>query len=588
MFRRLASKKTFGILSVGLAPLLIRALLLPYLPMPQPRVEDEFSHLLIADTFSHGRLVNPAHPLWVHFESMHVLVRPVYAGAFPVAQGVFMAAAQRLTGIPWIGVWLSVGAMCAAICWMLHGWVPRRWALLGGVLVAARYGVLSYWMNSYYGGAVPAIGGALVLGAWARLLFCRRNAPARHAALFAAGLAILANSRPYEGLIFSLPFVVTLLIAVLRRRLPRASVLVALGLVLGATGVAMAYYFTRVTGDPLRLPYSLYRQTSSEAPHFIWQLPRQPPVYHHRVTRHFYGSWEMAAYNASRANHCLDGIWDKAKDYSRFFIGPFLAIPLLLTLPWTWSSRRTRFLILVAISFAAALAVEVWHSPHYAAPATGLAILLSLQAMRQLRLWPHGRLLTGFVIAGVIVTPLPPSDLNGEDRARVLDHLRAIPGPHLVIVRYTLRHDPGKEWVYNEAEIDNSKVVWAREMDPGSNRTLLRYFANRQPWLVEPDLSPPRLSPYDPNLPPDPAFQFVRLGVEAIEVLRHPGEVKRTVLATAAEAGVDLERLNCDQWNYYFTAATGVEPPDVSGCYVHQRTEPVSYDQWFSWLSRQR
>jgi len=444
-------------------------------------------------------------------------------------------------------------------------------------------------MNSYYGGAVPAIGGALVMGAWARLSFRgRRTAPARHAVLFAAGLAILANSRPYEGLVFSLPFVVTLLIAVLRGRLPRATVLVSVALVLVITGAAMTYYFSRVTGDPLRLPYSLYRDTSSEAPHFIWQIPRQPPVYHHRVTRHFHRYREMAAYDLARANHGLDGVWEKTKDYSRFFIGPFLVIPLLVTLPWMWRNPRTRFLLFVAALFAAALAVEVWHSPHYAAPATGLAMLLSVQALRQLRLWKQGRFLIGLVIAGVVVTPLPPPDLHGVERAQVLDRLRAMPGAHLVIVRYTLRHDPGDEWVYNDAEIDKSKVVWAREMDPGSNRTLLRYFANRQPWLVEPDLSPPRLSPYDPNSPPDPPFQFVRLGVEAIEVLRHPNEVKRTVLAKAAAAGVDLERLNCDQWNYYFTAATGVEPPDASGCSIRQRTDPVSYDHWFAWLWRQR
>jgi len=144
-----ARRKWLAIVAVGLAPLLLRALLLPWLPPPNPRVQDEFSHLLVADTFAHGRLVNPVHPMWVHFESMHILVKPVYASVFPVAQGLVMAVGQVLTRQPWTGVWLSVGFMCAALCWMLQGWVSPGWALLGGALAVARFGVFSYWMNSY-------------------------------------------------------------------------------------------------------------------------------------------------------------------------------------------------------------------------------------------------------------------------------------------------------------------------------------------------------------------------------------------------------------------------------------------------------
>jgi hypothetical protein len=55
--------------------------------------------------------------------------------------------------------------------------------------------------------------------------------------------------------------------------------------------------------------------------------------------------------------------------------------------------------------------------------------------------------------------------------------------------------------VYNAADIDHSKVVWAREMDPASNRELLRYFKVRKAWLVEPDFNPPRVSPYSTDEP---------------------------------------------------------------------------------------
>jgi hypothetical protein len=50
--------------------------------------------------------------------------------------------------------------------------------------------------------------------------------------------------------------------------------------------------------------------------------------------------------------------------------------------------------------------------------------------------------------------------------------------------------------VYNEANIDGAKIVWAREMDSGQNRKLVEYFKDRQVWLVEVNESPPALTRY--------------------------------------------------------------------------------------------
>ena len=119
---------------------------------------------------------------------------------YPPAQG-FALAVGELLGHPWIGVLLSAAAMCAAILWMLQGWLPARWALLGGALAALKFGVASYWINSYWGGAMAAIGGALVR---ARSTVLRRPSMRSEHSAWGRGRHS-RNSRPYEGLLSVFP-----------------------------------------------------------------------------------------------------------------------------------------------------------------------------------------------------------------------------------------------------------------------------------------------------------------------------------------------------------------------------------------------
>ena len=258
-----------------------------------PAVHDEFSYLLAADTFAHGRLTNPPHPMWMFFDTFHVLQHPTYASKYPPANGAAMAVGQLL-GHPWIGVLLSMGAMVMAMTWMLQGWFPPPWALLGGVLVVARLGSFTYWVDSYYNGSVAAVGAALVLGAFPRIV--RKSRP-RDAVLIGAGAVILACSRPVEGLVFCLPVAVALPLAVRSKQKSFTfRVLLPMAPMLATGRLFLAYYNIRVTGHPTLFPYVAYHRQYFNYPVFAWQKVAAPLHYSNPQFEVFFNTWQRAQY----------------------------------------------------------------------------------------------------------------------------------------------------------------------------------------------------------------------------------------------------------------------------------------------------
>jgi hypothetical protein len=511
---RLAERRGLAILSIALVTILVRVSLLGFLSVPAPRVHDEFSYLLAADTFAHGRLTNPPHPMWLFFETIHVNQQPTYMSKYPPAQGAVLALGQLL-GHPWIGVLLSAAAMCAAILWMLQGWFPPRWALLGSVLVLLRLAIFSYWINSYWGGAVAAIGGALVVGALPRIVKFQRW---RDALLLGLGAAILANSRPLEGAILCLPVALVLLGWLLRNfrsnwRRALSQLLLPLGIASLLCAAFMAYYNWRGTGNPLVFPYQVNERTYFSTPTLLWEKPRPPLHYRNAQLEAYYNLWAREYWcknRMDRLSHATRHVSLIALKLVYFFLWPELCLAFF-ALPWLLRDRRVRILIALILVCSLGFLLVPWVEAHYAAPMTAALFALVVQGLRHVRRWRQaGRpvgigLSRAVVLAAFVFAPLhhrsgtfePETDQRPkiEQRAAFLARLKAMAGEHLVLVRYA-PVSTGGEWVYNDADINHAKVVWAREI-PGLNmRALLDYFRGRRVWLAQPDLSPPTLTPY--------------------------------------------------------------------------------------------
>ena len=191
---------------------------------------------------------------------------------------------------------------------------------------------------------------------------------------------------------------------------------------------------------------------------------------------------------------------------THFFLWP----ELLLVVPSTlllFRSNSFRFLLIQLAVCVAGFALVPWFNAHYAAPLACTLYIVLTQGLRELRQFTvRGRPLgTGLVRAIVLLVvafapahrqPVPDTSPAFAYRSEFARNLDAAPGKHLVIVRYQDPHDPSVEWVYNAADIDHAKIVWAREIPGVDLKPLLTYFHDRQVWLAEADADPPRLIPY--------------------------------------------------------------------------------------------
>jgi hypothetical protein len=505
------------------APVVLRLLLLPHHPVPTPDVYDEFSHLLVADTLRHFRLANPPHALSQFFETFFIFQQPTYSSIYSLGQGLILAMGWNLFGLPWGGVLLAAAAFCGLTYWMLRGWTTPGWALAGGILAVIQFGPLSQWANTYWGGAPAAAAGCLVFGSLPRL----RQAPsARNGALLGLGLALHLLVRQFESTFLFLAvalFFLPELRNVLRSRAwlrPAA----AAALALAPAALLTLAQNKAVTGNWTTLPAQLSRYQYGVPAGMTFQAPPTP---HRPLTPQQAGEYrlQLAFHQGPETlESYLLRLQYRVRYYRFFFLPPLY----LAALAFLARLRQFRYLW-VAITLALfALGTNLFPAfqYHYIAAVTCLFILVSvagLETISRLTIrgqavgWEAAALILllcfgqflfwyGMHLADDTAVSLGARQyetwdgLNHRNPARrifVAGELEQVPGKLLVFVRYQPHHIFQDEWVYNAADIDGARVVWARDLGAEENRKLIQYFPDRVPILLEPDYQPPRLSPYE-------------------------------------------------------------------------------------------
>ena len=158
-------------------------------------------------------------------------------------------------------------------------------------------------------------------------------------------------------------------------------------------------------------------------------------------------------------------------------------------------------------------------SPHYIAVATAAIVAIIVESIRHMRAARWG--LAGalpFALAAVLAlrvfaqaAHLPYTQkvnyqswccrVEGNlNKVRVSRDLLARPANHLVFVRSKTDVYNFLQWIYNDADIDASRIVWARDLGEERNSQLVEHYkGSREVWMLDPNVEPARIERYQPT-----------------------------------------------------------------------------------------
>lgn len=476
-----------------LLPVLIRG------HFPLPLSHDEYSSILGGETFAAGRLTNPTPACWEHFETYHVSMTPTYHTKYQPGMSFVFALGIFLCDQPFVGMIIVLLLASAALTWMLHLWLPVRWAL-PMTLLASMILILNWGSNYFATGPLATIAGALQVGLFRRWSMTPYQ-PVRwlDGALWGCSLVLLAWSRPFEGLVFSVVMGFGFVIAIFQRKtvtfwFPR--VLPGLVLTLLPAAWFQLEYNMATTGSRTLFPYVHHYQQYGISPPFFFQSPLTEPVYRHHEMQQMHRQ-EAAFDQQIRSIRWLPSFIGFRFGKIWVNYGVLLFILPFLTLPEIWRNKPIRLMLLIWFSFLAIIQLATWFFPHYAAPGWPAWFVVLTFSIRTVRLWtfqdkPWGRVVVCICVCSCmfycvmehVISPVISPKTWADRKREISQELMNVGSKHLIVVQYDADHDPNSEWVFNTPAIDTQTIIWARSMKDDHNSMLVNCYPGRRIWLL--------------------------------------------------------------------------------------------------------
>ncbi len=500
--------------------------------LPVAHVQDELSYVLAGDTYASGRMTNPTPAFYESFETTHIIFEPSYISKYPPLQGIFLAIGQRLFGYQIVGVWLSCSLFAVSLYWLLGAWMERRWAIFGTGVMIVLLGIGTYWAQSFWGGMIAASGGALFFGGLRRII---DDLTVGATLGFVIGGIILVNSRPFEGTVTMIPGLIYLLVWFIRNRDHSFAIkfrrLILPGFAVAALALAaMGYQYYRVTGSPYVMPYSVHHAQYYPAPLFSFQEYNRAATRGNPRIRRVYDSYTHPPILEALFSFGLPDSTLLRSVYG--FLYQFLTLPYFLfspvflalffaVLPSVLRSDRWLWFIGANIVFTfAVVAVGVWWDQHhYLAPIAGPLFLLLVIGIRKYldaaKTTASRRLALGAIILLVLLSGgfgaffgFPIYRFDHKHDAEIAELQKSIetgapvtmeipvratffkaeferivdilPDRYIAIVGYSGSSSFHDEIVFNRANIEAAKMVWAHDLGPERNNAMLAHYNGRR------------------------------------------------------------------------------------------------------------
>jgi hypothetical protein len=503
------SKRVVFFLSVFL---LVSNLIYLFIAQPLPIYADEFSFIFQAETFLEGRLTNPTPEYWEHFETFFIVQKPYFVSKFPPGQALFLALGKLLFNNYIIGIWISFYLACLAVYFMLKQWTTNVWAFLGTLAVASNGQFLNIWSNGYWGGAIAMMGGALLFGTIKAMV--ERKTTVRDGIFVAIGVSLLAYSRPYEGLFCCFLLLIPIVKYRLWQKISLNNFIFKLAgpavIVLFFTLGFLLHYNKVITGGYLSLPYNLYHSQYETARSFVFQKPHPEREYLHADMESFHKNEAKIFFQRKTVAGFFKGVFVKIFTYTRFYIRMAFLLPfvfLLFTRKNFWEKYALAiFVVLLFSNF-----LSTWEQHHYLAPVTGIGIFLVIAGLKKLlnSKFTYKQQYINTVVAMLLLSPILGfvSHYRNEKskftkyKVDITNTLNQNSKKDLVFIRYN--DSSGKSthsWNYNNPNLEQNDVIWARDMGSEKNHQLMEYYNDRNIYFLIGDKFPYVLKEYNPAI----------------------------------------------------------------------------------------